>query len=116
MKLSDGFKNLKIPTVTQLINIELCKFFYKLLNNMLPTNLIKCALLDSKGTTLQKLHHYDTCKKHLPNLPLVQDLQYKNSFRTHSNVLYNELPETVQNSVHLADFAKKLKEFVIQKP
>ena len=44
MKLSDEFKNLKIPTVTQLINIELCKFFYKLLNNMLPTNLISCAL------------------------------------------------------------------------
>ena len=44
MTLSDGFKSLKIPTVTQLINIELCKFFYKLLNDMLPTNLARCAL------------------------------------------------------------------------
>ena len=52
MTLADGFNSLKIPTVTQLINIELCKFFHKILNDMLPTNLARCALQDSKGVTL----------------------------------------------------------------
>ena len=61
---------------------------------MLPTNLVRCALRDSKGVTLRKQHQCDTRKKHLPNLPLVHDLQYKNSYLTRSNVLYNELPET----------------------
>ena len=56
MSLSEGFKDLKIPIVTQLINIELCKFFYKLLNNMLPVSLAEYVLRDSKGTSLRKLH------------------------------------------------------------
>ena len=115
MLLAEGFTSLKIPTVMQLINIELCKFFYKLMNNMLPTNLSRCALQDSKGVTLRKQHQYDTHKKQLPNLPLVHNLQYKNSYLTRTNILYNELPETVKNVPKLANFVKKLKQFVSSK-
>ena len=51
-------------------------------------------------------------KKHLPYLPLVHDLQYKNSFLSRSNVLYNELPDSVKKSSNLSNFVKKVKEFV----
>ena len=115
MPLAEGFISLKIPTVMQLIDIELCKFFYKLKNNMLPTNLSRCALQGSKGVMLRKQHQYDTRKKELPNLPLVHDLQYKKSYSTHSNLLYNELPETVKNMPKLASFVTKLKQYVYSK-
>ena len=95
MELREGFKELKIPTVNQLINIELCKFFYKLVNKKLPISLMDCVLSDSKGCSLLKSHKYGTRKKHLPNLPIVCDVQYKRSFLTRSNVLYNELPNTI---------------------
>ena len=100
MGLREGFKELKIPTVNQLINIELCKFFYKLVNKKLPISLI----------SLLKSHKYGTQKKHLPNLPIVRDVQYKRSFLTCSNVLYNELPDTIKNSPTLAHFVWKVKE------
>ena len=79
---------------------------------MIPTNLSRCALHDSKGVTLRKQHQYNTRKKELPNLPLVHDLQYKNSYLTRSNLLYNELPETVKNRSTLASFVTKLKQYV----
>ena len=116
MCLHEGFKELKIPTVNQLINIELCKFFHKLVNNMLPTSLTECVLRDSKGSSLLKLHKYGTRKKHLPSLPFVHDLQYKNSFLSHSNVLYNELPDSVKKSTNLSNFVRKVKEFLQLKP
>ena len=39
LSLHDGFNELNIPTVTKLIEIELCKFFFKLINDMLPYKL-----------------------------------------------------------------------------
>ena len=77
MGLHEGFKELKIPTVNQLINIELCKLFYKLVNNMLPISLTDCVLSDSKGFSLLKSHKYGTRKKHLPNLPIVHIFSIK---------------------------------------
>ena len=73
MSLQDGFSDLKIPTVAKLIDIELCKFFFKLVNNMLPHKLAECVLRDSKGSSLLKTHCYSTRQKHLPNLPSVHD-------------------------------------------
>ena len=116
MGLREGFKELKIPTVNQLINIELCKFFYKLVHKKLPINLIDCVLSDSKGCSLLKSHKYGTRKKHLPNLPIVRDWQYKRSFLTRSNVLYNELPDIVKESPTLVHFVRKVKEFHQLKP
>ena len=63
--LREGFKELKIPTVNQLINIELCKFFHKLVHKKLPINLMDCVLSDSKGCSLLKSHKYGTRKKTL---------------------------------------------------
>ena len=104
MGLREGFKELKILTVNQLINIELCIFFYKLVHKKLQINLMNCVLSDSKGCSLLKSHKYGTRKKHLPNLPIVCDWQYKRSFLTHSNVLYNELPDIVKESPTLVHF------------
>ena len=69
-----------------------------------------CVLSDSKGCSLLKSQKYGTQKKHLPNLPIVHDVQYKRSFLTHSNVLYNELPDTIKNSLTLVHFVWKVKE------
>ena len=60
MGLREGFKELKIPTVNQLINIELRKFFHKLVHKKLPINLMDCVLSDSKGCSLLKSHKYGT--------------------------------------------------------
>ena len=116
------FKNLFICIdefvlqVPDILDIELCKFFYKLVNKKLPISLTDYVLSDSKGCSLLKSHKYGTRKKHLPNLINVHDLQYKRSFLTHSNVLYNELPDKIKNSSTLANFVWKVKELYQPNP
>ena len=112
MKLKDGFSALKIPTVHKLIELELCKFFFKLTNDLLPSKLMSCVLSDSKGQTLKKNHRYTTRQKHLPNLPMANDLQYKNSFLARSNKLYSSLPDNVKRAPSLPNFVRKLKEIM----
>ena len=63
MKLTKGFRNLNIQTVRELIDLELCKFFFKLINGLLPSKLTDCVLRDSKGKTLKKCHEYMTRQK-----------------------------------------------------
>ena len=105
-----GVATLKIPTVNKLIELELCKFFYKLVNDLLPNKLVGSVLSDSKAQNLRKTHRYSTRQNHLPNLPMVNASQYKNSFLAHSNKLYTSLPDNVKNALTLSDFVKKLKE------
>ena len=81
---------------------------------MLPHKLAECVLRDSKGASLLKTHCYGTRQKHLPNLPSVHDLQYKNSFLACSNKLYNELPNLIKKASNLSSFVKKLKEFQLK--
>ena len=115
MKLSEGFRELKILTVRELVDLELCKFFFKLTNGLLPTKLTNCVLSDSRGQTLKKCHRYTTRQKDLPNLPMANDLQYKNSFLTRSNKLYSSLPDYVKKGTSLPIFVKKLKELMHSK-
>ena len=109
MKLTEGFRNLKILTVHELVDLELCKFFFKLMNGMLPPKLTDCMLKDSRGLTLRKCHDYMTRHKSLPNLPRANDTQYKNSFLTRSNKLYTSIPDHIKNVKRLSEFVKNLK-------
>ena len=109
MKLTEGFRNLNIQTVHKLIDLELCKFFFKLINGLLPSKLTDCVLRDSRGQTLKKCHEYMTRHKNLPNLPFANDTQYKNSFLTHSNKLYMNLPDPIKKAKTLSEFVQKIK-------
>ena len=109
MKLTEGFSDLNIQTVRELLDLELCKFFFKLMNGLLPPKLMDCALSDSKGQTLKKRHEYMTRQKNLPNLPLANNIQYKNSFLTCSNKLYTNLPDYIKKAKTLSEFVKKIK-------
>ena len=109
MKLTEGFRNLKILTMHELVDLELCKFFFKLMNGMLPPKLTDCMLNDSRGQTLKKCHDYKTRHKSHPNLPLANDTQYKNSFLIRSNKLYTNLPDHIKNVKKLSEFVQKLK-------
>ena len=109
-KLREGFTSLKILPVDKLIELELCKFFYKLIHDLLPSKLMGSVLSDSKGQNLGKTHSYPTRQKHLPNLPRVNAPQYKNSFLACSNKLYSSLPDDVKKAPTLTSFVKKLKE------
>ena len=108
--LEEGFSSLKILTVKNLVEPELCKFFYKLVNDLLPIKLVSNVLSDSKGQNLRKIHNYKTRQKHLLNLPMANDSQYKNSFLVRSNKLYSSLPENIRKSPTLSTFAYKLKD------
>ena len=109
MKLHEGFRNLNIQTVCKLIDLELCKFFFKLINGLLPSKLTDYVLRDSRGQTLKKCHEYMTRHKNLPNLPFANDTQYKNSFLTRSNKLYTNLPDHIKKAKTLSEFVQKIK-------
>ena len=109
MKLTEGFRDLNIQTVRELLDLELCKFFFKLMNDLLPPKFMDCVLRDSRGQTLKKRHEYMTRQKNLPNLPFANDIQYKNSFLTRSNKLYMNLPDYIKKAKTLSEFVKKIK-------
>ena len=98
LNLKESFAELKILMINKLLDNELCKFFYKLVNNLFSIKLAEFVLSDSKGHNLRKTHCYMTRQKHLPNLPAVHDPH---------NKLYNCLPDCVKKSTKSVQFCKE---------
>ena len=73
-----NYKNLQILRIKQLLNLENCKFGYKLLHHELPTKIEELSKLDHQGKSLEKWHNYNTRKKQLPNKPLAKSKHYRN--------------------------------------
>ena len=71
------FASLKILKIHDLIQLENCKFGYKLLHNQLPEHIIELSQSDQSGKNLQKTHKYDTRHKKLLNKPKAQNRLYR---------------------------------------
>ena len=65
--------------VKKIIDLEILKFGWKVINNALPLSLQKCALTCAYGSSLVKKHGYHTRNKALPIIPRVKKKQYKSS-------------------------------------
>ena len=102
----------KILNLRRLITVEQQKFAYRLINNLLPVNLLKLAKTDHKGITLRKTHVYNTRSKTEPNLPLTKSHLYHNSFLHQSIKAFSTLPLEIKNKTNLSVFSSSIKHLI----
>ena len=89
--------------------MEQQKFVYRLINNLLPANLSNLATTNHKGSTLSKIHDYNTRSKAEPNLPSIKSSIYHNSFLHQSIKAFITLPNEIKNKTNLKMFAWSIK-------
>ena len=74
-----SFKSLGILKIKELIELENCKFGFRLKNNDLPKRILDLTTTDQYGQNLKKKHRYNTRRKIYLNKPLVKTNIYKKS-------------------------------------
>ena len=106
----DRYKNLRILTISQTIELELSKLWHKHQLKLLPMKLLETMLLDQNEQSLQKVHNYDTRNKNLSNRPLAKNRAYQRSFLVEGLKTYSKLPSEIiqiQNYTRFSWQAKK---------
>ena len=68
LNVKTSCKNLKNLDINDMITLENYKFGFKLVNNILPVNIVRCAMSDHDGKSLAKTHRYCTRNRNLPNV------------------------------------------------
>ena len=109
LSLTDLFKKYKVLTIDSVINLELCKLWFKLNNDMLPVNLLASLKGNARGKTLEKKHNYNTRNKKELNLPMTDNSKYHNSFLVQAIKCYSALPQTLKDCTTYGTFVNKLK-------
>ena len=107
--LKTSYKNLKIPDVSQMIDMELLKLWHKYQLDQLPPKLRDAMCTDHKDHRLVKTHDYDTRRKNLINLPLAKHAKYQKSFLVEGLRLYNQLPPSLLSINKYKSFCSELK-------
>ena len=91
LDLNTIYNKHRILRIEDLIQLEEIKFGFKQINKLLPKRLQDIVDHDSKGTTLAKLHAYETRNKKIPNLPNSHHHKYRNSFLNKGIVSFSNL-------------------------
>ena len=108
-------KKLKILPIDQLIALELSKLGYKLTNNQLPINVIRCLQEDYQNKQLVKKHRYPTRNKSDLNIPIYNKSAHSRSFLVRSISLFNNLPNSVKSKSTLSSFIHHCKLHLLTK-
>ena len=74
----NNYKLLGILRVQELLELENCKFVYKLLTSSLPPRITEISYSDQTGKTLVKEHKYNTRSKKLLNKAKASNKHYQN--------------------------------------
>ena len=94
-----------------MIQMELCKYGYKITKKLLPKPLIRLAH-DRGG---KKVHRYDTRNKYMPNVQLHKSPQFNNSFVCQGIKEFRKLPQSMKDIASLNGFVKQLKNAALEK-
>ena len=100
----------KVLKIEQVIDLELCKMGFKVHSGDLPENLLATIKSDAKGSSLRKIHRYNTRQKNESNLPLVTKKKYHQSFLFQGIKKYSTLPPKIKNINMYNSFIHVLKE------
>ena len=95
--------------VDEVIDLELKKIGYKVLNNLLLIKLTQNIKTDYNGLPLDKMHKYHTRQKDVPNLPKTSTKNYHNRFLMQSIKRFASLTTDLKESCTLNTFVNKLK-------
>ena len=107
--LTKDYKQLKILTLPQMIELELCKLWHKKTLGLLPLKLSENMTTDHSNRSLAKEHQYNMRQKHLVNRPLAKRKEYYNSFLVSGNKCYTALKPSIRDAPNVRKFTKDLK-------
>ena len=108
------YSTYKILTVSQMIELEMSKLGYRLVNNLLPNQLSKALQTDRCNRSTLKTHWYNTRLRAVPNLPKATHSRYRNSYLFQALSIYSKLPATITNQTNLKAFAGKCKAHLLE--
>ena len=99
------FEQEQIPTLQNLIDLEVAKFGYKISRNLVPKPIQN--IMNAKGG--KKTHTYQTSNKTTPNIQRHQSTQFNRSFLCRSISSYTNLPEDLKQTKSYQTFCIKVK-------
>ena len=109
MNLQEKYKSLHILKVQEIIDLELAKISYKLINKLLPIKIIDMMETDSLNKSLIKTHCYNTIHKTIQNLPRVAGKRYLNSFLFKTIKIIQPLLAITKKSCTISHFVQVYK-------
>ena len=109
------YSTYKILTVSQMIELEMSKLGYHLVNNLLPNQLSKALQTDHCNRSTLKTHRYNTRLRAVPILPKATHSRYRNSYLFQALSIYSKLPATAINQTNLKAFAGKCKAHLLER-
>ena len=109
------YSTYKILTVRQMIELEMSKLGFHLVNNLLPNQLSYALQTDHCNWSMLKTHRYNTRLRAVPNLPKVTHSRYRNSYLFHALSTYSKLPSSAINQTNLKAFTGKCKAYLLER-
>ena len=106
-----NYKNLGILKVKDLIELENCKFGYRLQKNDLPERILDLTKSDQYGKNLEKKHRYNTRRKNFLNKPLTKTNCYRKSILHIGTSSLETLKRETKESPSLPSFIKSCKTY-----
>ena len=103
------FEQEHIPTLQNLIDLEVAKFDYKISHNLIPKPIQN--IMDAKNG--KKTHIYHTCNKTTPNIQRHRSTQFNRSSLCRSISTYTSLSKELKQSKSYKNFCTKAKRLVI---
>ena len=117
--LTSGWLRMQFTALTkyssQMIELEMSKLGFHLVNNLLPNQLSKALQTDHCNRSMLKTHRYNTRLRAVPNLPKATHSRYRNSYLFQALSIYSKLPATVINQTNLKAFAGKCKAHILER-
>ena len=80
LPIDSSYRNLKLLTLNQLIDLEYKKLAHKISKSLLPNKMLELINCDQYKTSLAKTHNYNIRKTEVPNIPRSRTKCYQNSF------------------------------------
>ena len=115
VKKNEQRETLEILGIEHLIELENCKFRFKLLNEILPEKVMQCVKTDSVGNSLAKMHRYKTRKKNTLNVPVVKNSKYLNSILCKGPKVYGNLPLSLKAITNYNTFISRCKKVLLNR-
>ena len=103
------YKKYRILKFKDLIDLELAKFGFKSMHNLLPNSINSLISTDHLGRSLIKDHVYNTRNKSIANNPPAKNNKYNKSFMNKGTTIFNNLLQEIKNATSINSFVNKFK-------
>ena len=113
--MTEIYETYNILTLTELVELENCKTWYKHHNSLLPTKLSELMSIDHKGKKLVKSHNYSTRRKNELNLPLATSMNYYSGFLVAGLADYTSLPTDLKKEPKFHRFVTRCKQYLMRR-